>query len=154
MGMDVGEDEDCACCALEAPRCRNGLRIGLGSAFGTAIAGAGVFCPPTGGTAAHPHTLPGGFVARLGRSAARAPATARDPDCGCQRKCLGQFIVNHKDIYTRLVSSIDMHRLGTEQSKSVKVLVSDCGPHQHNQFMVSLQQWLVDHGWFSVPPPL
>jgi len=118
MGMDVGEDEDCACCALEAPRCRNGLRIGLGSAFGTAIAGAGVFCPPTGGTAAHPHTLPGGFVARLGRSAARSPATARDPDCGCQRKCLGQFIVNHKDIYTRLVSSIDMHRLGTEQSKS------------------------------------
>jgi hypothetical protein len=28
-------------------------------------------------------------------------------------------------------------------------LVSDCGPHQHNHFMLSLAQWLVDHGFYS-----
>jgi len=44
--------------------------------------------------------------------------------------------------------------MSKRSGEHVKVLVSDCGPHQHNQFMVSLQQWLVDHGWFSVPPPL
>eukprot|EP01047_Picozoa_sp_COSAG01_P014435 COSAG01_NODE_702_length_14141_cov_36.742739_13_plen_999_part_00 len=28
-------------------------------------------------------------------------------------------------------------------------LVSDCGPHQHNHYMLSLAQFLVDHGFYS-----
>lgn len=34
------------------------------------------------------------------------------------------------------------------EGNEVLVLVSDCGPHQHNQWMVDLMQFLRDHGFF------